>query len=411
MITEIAIIGAGPGGSAASLSLSRAAIPHVILDKAVFPRDKVCGDAFSHKVISALNKIDPEIVKGMPNKGFFLDSWGVTFVAPNGIPLEVPFGTTPSDNPKDIPGFISTRMDFDQYLVQRLDCKTATMISGAEVKALEYDKDGIKITYKKNGETKSLLAQLVIGAEGDRSIVAKKLAGHRMDPKHYCAGIRAYFENVSNIHPKNFIELHFLSEVLPGYLWIFPLPGNRMNVGMGIPSSIARKKHVNIKSEMSRAISENPKISHRFKNARCISEIRGWGLPLGSKKRPISGKRFMLIGDAASLIDPFTGEGIGNAMISGHLAAIHAKLAVEQGDFSAELLSDYDDEVYSELWKELKLSHTLQKLVRSPWLFNFLVKKASKNTEIQDVITNMFSDVDLRAKLRSPSFYFRLLTE
>jgi flavin-dependent dehydrogenase len=117
----------------------------------------------------------------------------------------------------------------------------------------------------------------------------------------------------------------------------------------------------------------------------------------------------MLVGDAASLIDPFTGEGIGNAMTSGIIAADIAKKAWQQRNFSPEFLRKYDELVYKELWGELKLSRTLQKLVELPWLFNFLVNKARKNQSIRDMIGCMFEDLDMRTKLRSPGFYLRLL--
>ena len=106
---------------------------------------------------------------------------------------------------------------------------------------------------------------------------------------------------------------------------------------------------------------------------------------------------------------PFTGEGIGNAFVSGMIAAKIAQQAIEENKFSKQFFESYDTEVYQELWSELKLSHTLQKLVKFPWLFNFLVNKAHKNKTIQETITFMFEDLDLRSKLRSPSFYLKLL--
>ncbi len=116
----------------------------------------------------------------------------------------------------------------------------------------------------------------------------------------------------------------------------------------------------------------------------------------------------MLVGDAASLIDPFTGEGIGNAMISGKIAAevISEKLLDPDLD-----LSVYDQRVYSKLWKELNLSHKLQQLAMKKWLFNWLVNKATTNKTLSHMISNMFMDLDVRDQLKQPSFYFKLLTK
>ncbi len=128
------------------------------------------------------------------------------------------------------------------------------------------------------------------------------------------------------------------------------------------------------------------------------------GLPLGSKKRKISGNRFILTGDAASLIDPFTGEGISNAMYCGMIAAEIAKEAVEKNCFDKNFLKQYDEKIYSRLWNELKLSHTLQKLCMYPWLFNFVINKAEKNKTFRETISCMFDDPFQHSGIRSLEF-------
>ncbi len=408
--TDIVIIGAGPAGCSTSLFLSKHKIPHTIIDKAVFPRDKVCGDALSGKVVYVMKQLNNSMIYDYNNNPEqFLPSWGVKFVAPNGKAIDIPFK---SDISKEThaPGFISKRMDFDASLFNQLDKDYATVIEGAEAKDIIKHKDGIELSYTKDGSTNTLSnIKLLVGAEGDRSLVAKKLSNIKKENDHYCAGIRAYYTGVTELHEQNFIELHFLEELLPGYFWIFPLPNGQANVGAGMLSSSVSAKNVNLKKDMLRAIANNPKIKHRFANAELVSPIQGWGLPLGSKKRVISGDHFLLTGDAASLIDPFTGEGIGNAMYSGMLAAAHIKNCLEQNNFSAQFNQTYDAAFYDRQWDELKLSHTMQKLCKYPWLFNFVVNKAHKNKALRETISCMFEDLDLRAKLRNPLFYVKLL--
>jgi geranylgeranyl reductase family protein len=408
--SSIVIIGAGPGGCATSLFLAKHKIPHTIIDKAVFPRDKVCGDALSGKTVYVLNQLDPTIVPAFDQqKEQFIESWGVKFVAPNGKAIDIPFKQDMSKE-KYPPGFISKRTDFDNELFNRLDKNYATVLDGTEVTEIKRNDDLFDVTIVKDNSTQILKnIKLLIGAEGDRSIVSKKLSPNKKENDHYCAGIRAYYEGVEGMHPQNFIELHFLPEMLPGYFWIFPLPNGMANIGAGMLSSEVSKRKVNLKADMLKAIENNPAISARFKNAKLQGKIQGWGLPLGSKKRPVSGDGFLLVGDAGSLIDPFTGEGIGNALYSGMMAAIQIKEAVKQNRFDAAFLKQYDDAFYARQWDELKLSHTMQKLVKFPWLFNFVVNKAHKNKALRETISCMFEDLDLRAKLRNPLFYVKLL--
>lgn len=408
--TDIVIIGAGPAGCATSLFLAKHKIPHTIIDKAVFPRDKVCGDALSGKTVYVLNQLDPSIIPAFDQqKTTFIESWGVKFVAPNGKAIDIPFKSDMSKEQLP-PGFIAKRFDFDNELFNRLDPNFANIIQGAEVTEIERSDSLVNIHYQLNGTEKKIeQVNLVIGAEGDRSIVAKKWAGIVKDNDHYCAGIRAYYDGVTGMHDQNFIELHFLPEMLPGYFWIFPLPNGQANVGAGMLSSEVSKRKVNLKADMLKAIENNPNIRERFKNAKLQGKIQGWGLPLGSKKRPVSGERFMLVGDAGSLIDPFTGEGIGNALYSGMMAADQIVECIKQNRYDAAFLKQYDTAFYDRQWDELKLSHTMQRLCKFPWLFNFVVNKAHKNKTLRETISCMFEDLDLRAKLRNPLFYVKLL--
>ncbi len=409
---HIVIIGAGPAGCSTSLFLASKGIPHTILDKATFPRDKVCGDALSGKTVYVLNKLDPTIIQSYAtNKVDFIDSWGVKFVAPNGKAIDIPFKQDMSKESAP-PGFISKRIDFDHTLFNRLDKRFAEVIEGAKVTQVSYDNhqgEGT-VVYQKDGKTITIdNVKLIIGAEGDRSIVAKKLGDIHKENNHYCAGIRAYYSGVTGMHQQNFIELHFLNELLPGYFWIFPLPNGKANVGAGMLTKEVSNRKVNLRTDMLKAIKENPNIRDRFKNATLEGTIEGWGLPLGSKKRKLSGNGFLLTGDAGSLIDPFTGEGIGNALYSGMMAADVIEEAIKTNQFSADFLSKYDTAFYDRQWDELKLSHTMQKLCKYPWLFNFVVNKAHKNKALRETISCMFEDLDLRAKLRNPLFYMKLL--
>ncbi len=166
---------------------------------------------------------------------------------------------------------------------------------------------------------------------------------------------------------------------------------------------------MNLKKLFFQLLETHPAIKERFKHAQLQGDVKLFGLPLGSKRRNLSGNNFLLCGDAAMLIDPFTGEGIGNALCSGMFAAQQAAVCVAQDNFSATALAGYDTLVYNRLWKELQLSYRMQQLINFPWLFNLVVNKANSNEALREAIMSMFEDIDLRAKLKSPKFYFKIL--
>lgn len=408
--TSVIILGAGPAGAGTSIYLSQAGIPHVIIEKDLFPRDKVCGDACSGKTAFVLRKANPEWLQEIFKQADkFTPSHGIVFVAPNGKPLHIPFN--PNKQPgEQAPGFTTPRMVFDNFLFEKLPTQHNTIYQQASIDNI-IRKDGkVTVSFKQHGQEYTVTAPLIVGADGDKSMVRKQFLSNHTTDKTSAIGLRAYYDGVTGMHHDNFIELHFLPEVLPGYFWIFPLPNGKANVGVGILSERVRAKKINLREKMLDAIKNNPNISPRFKDATLDGKILGWGLPMGMEQQPVSGDNFLLTGDAASLIDPFSGEGIGNALYSGMLAAYAIENALNADKYDNQFLKvAYDDVLYKRIGDELRIGTTMQKLCRYPWLFNLVVNKAEKSPSLSKTISCMFTDLDLRDQLRKPSFYFKIL--
>lgn len=407
--TDICIVGAGPGGVATALKLSHLNIPCVLVDKAVFPRDKICGDAISGKAVTILRRIDPAIVKRFEAAVTEqTEVWGIRFVSPKAKEIDVPFrpGFDPLNDPKQ--GFVSKRIDFDRMLIEEVKRReNVALYQGVSIDHYEKTTEGYRISDK--DKVFEVETRILILANGANSNFSRHHAGLEKDEKHHAGAVRAYYRNVEGLHPHGFIELHFLKDIIPGYLWIFPLPGGYANVGLGMRSDYVSKRRFNLSKSLPQLIENSPHLRSRFKDAELTGKITGYGLPLGSKKRRISGDHFMLVGDAGHLIDPLSGEGIGNAIYSGFIAAEQAQKCLETNNFSAKFLEAYDERVARVLGKEMEISYRLQQMMARPWLVNLLANWVSRNRSLLDIISRMYTDLEVRKKSLNPFFWVRLL--
>ena len=408
--TDVCIIGAGPGGAATALKLSYLGIPNVLVDKARFPRDKVCCDAISGKVSTMFNRLDPAIMQRFEAlSGQQIDVWGIKFVAPNGKQIDVPFKVNYDKERDPVPGYVSKRVDFDHFLIGEVQRReNIRFFEGVAVEEYEKLPDGFLVR-SADGDFE-LRCRMLIVANGAHSSFSRHYAGLAKDRRHHAGAVRAYFRNVSKMHDDNFIELHFLKEVNPGYFWIFPLPGGYANVGLGMRTDHLSRRGVNLRKTLESLIDTHPALKERFAGAERVGKVEGFGLPLGSKRRVISGDHYMLVGDAGHLIDPLTGEGIGNAVYSGFIAAEQAQQCLLHNQFSARYLRAYDKRVARVLGSEMKLSFQLQRMLRYIWLTNLLFNWVDRNRMLIDLISEMYSDFKLRRQLLNPVFWVKLLS-
>lgn len=371
---DVIIIGAGPAGTTCALALSKSGLSVAVIEKSTFPRDKVCGDAIGSRVKKVLSGIDPLLVNELeqfPLKAF---SKGWKLVTPSKESIQLNFVNY---------GYVSKRIDFDDFLFQMAKKKSnASFFENTQIKKIEKVNGKIVCQDQIGNEFQ---CKLIIGCDGAHSIVKKLSDDHEVDLKHYSGAVRAYYSNISMLE-KDIIEIHLSKKFLPGYFWIFPLENGVCNVGFGMLSSDISKRKIDLKKALQQIIIEDEILSERFKNAELVGEIKGFGLPLGGKIRKLSGDNFILCGDAASLIDPLNGEGIGNAMLSGSIAAKVAVNAFQSNDLSSKFLSKYDFEINKKLLPELKQKLFFQKLFNRPWLINSLVKIGNKSPFLREWI-------------------------
>lgn len=353
--TDICIIGAGPSGATASLFLAKAGIPHLILDAATFPRDKVCGDGLDLKVFRVLHHLDPEITE---NEVFantnFLQSWGARVITPKGRAVDFVHRPRPGELNKP-PLFTAKRLHFDDFLVRKIDPRFADFRPATKVTDIVRDGEGWRVLAKTSaGADLEIRAKLILAADGDHSVMLRTLGERKIDRRHYAGTLRQYWRGIGGLHPQNLIEIYFPPGLPMSYFYIFPLPDGEANVGYGMVSEVAAQHKHNLRELFARLIHDDPVMAPRFRGAEPLETPIGWGIPLASRQRKTFGDGYLLLGDAGSLVCPTSGEGIGTGMMSGLIAARFVEHALRLRRFDAAVFQNFDREVYRRLRDDIR---------------------------------------------------------
>jgi geranylgeranyl reductase family protein len=399
---DVIIVGGGPAGATCALYATQAGLKVLLVDKSTFPRDKICGDSIPGKCHGFLRELGLlEVFERSPTNS--ID--GVLISSPNEEIAR--FNISQSDN-KEPFGYTSKRYDFDNILFQAAKEQVEReegfhvndiLFSGGQVY-------GIRGSRNQNQE-RSYTARVIVGADGFKSVVARKVGLWDHDPGHWAVATRGYYRGIEGIG--SILEIHLIDDIIPGYFWIFPLQDGTANVGLGMIHRELKKRNMNLKETHIKA-TRSHLLEGRFRDAELLGKIRGSNLPLGSKRRTAHGNGFLLLGDAAGLIDPLTGEGIGNAMHSGKIAAEVLADVCGGQDYSDSRLREYEDRVWHEMGDALGLSYKLQRILRFRFLINLIIKKASGDESISNWIFDMLAGKSSRRAFLRPSAYWRLLT-
>ena len=412
------VVGGGPGGSAAASYLAMEGKRVLLLEKRIWPRDKVCGDAVGGKSLGHVKALG---VKATLESTPHFRVTGILFSSPNGKGVTVPLPE--KDVEKMEAGYSLPRQQFDWLLFDRATELVlengGSVIQDAMVTKV-FDDDG-KITGVeigiggKRGERRVYSAPWTIGAAGYRCPVARKIVKEMakeelVDRMHYCGGYREYWSGVKGCEEDSGnIEIHFVDTVVPGYFWLFPLGGGKVNVGIGMVMGLLDKQKKKLKTLQADVIANHPLFKERFADAELIEGTgKGWQLPFGSPRkgeknqpRRAYAPGALLVGDSASLVDPFSGEGVGNALLSGELAARH--VLENKGGVA------YQEELWAALGPELTNSFKMQKMSRRKWLLNWFVGKAGRKPVIQEMMTEMIASKEAQENLHSKWFLVKTL--
>ena len=426
------VVGGGPGGASAAGYLAMGGQRVLLIEKSVWPRDKICGDAVGGKSLSYVKSLG---VKDHLEQTAHFRVTGIMFSSPKGH--EVRVALPEEDVARLEAGYALPRKQFDTLLFREVQdtvrAAGGSVIQGGEVRQVLYDdgkggadpgphsgdaRHGAGVVVRvggRGGEEFTFHAPNLIGAGGYRCPVAKSMLEETydepmIDRAHYCGGYREYWTGVKGCESQiGDIEIHFVDSVLPGYFWLFPVSEGVVNVGIGMVMAEMDKQKMKLKALQSDVITNHKLFKDRFADATMVKGSgKGWQLPFGSprKKAEMQPRRsasngVFLVGDAASLVDPFSGEGVGNALVSGEMAAQHI--------LQKKKPSEYQRALWEALGPELTNSYRMQRMSRKAWLLNWFVKKASKKPAIQEMMTEMIASKEAQENLHSPWFMFKTL--
>jgi geranylgeranyl reductase family protein len=398
---DVIVVGAGPAGATAAYHLARAGVKVALVDKQTFPRDKVCGDGAVSPILVRLEKMG-------------LADWleGHGFNAPQELLLSAPNGQAVRFKPNDQPGIcygrVIPRLQLDEAVMRRAVEAGAALLEGVKLNGVNRPNAGhIQLLGTLNGRQSpvNLQSRMLITADGVHASFTRQLGLVKGEPD--LVALRAYYENVEG--GDGLLEFHYDAALTPGYAWIFPMTGGRANVGLGTIVARSRARDVNLRERLDAFIQSNRYAAARLGRATLVGPVRGY--PLRSRMTSVTpiDDNVLVAGEAAGLVNPLNGEGIGTAMFSGELAAKHAQAALAAGVFTRAQLRGYATDLEKNIGRNHAIFRFLQKLVGWPWVMNRIVQRAGHDREFAQILFEVIVELKPPRQLLSAGFTARWL--
>lgn len=398
---DVVVVGAGPAGATAAHYLASVGLDVVVLDKARFPRDKICGDGLTPRAVAELVRAGVSIDES--------DGWirnvGLRVVG-GGHRIEIPW---PELSSYPSYGLARSRMSFDHLLVEHARTSGATILEGmsvtepvldertgriAGVRARVLDADG-----RRTGEERTFRAPVVMAADGVSSRLATAMGIAKRNDRPMGVAVRTYFE--SPRHDDSWMESHLElwdgrpgeSNLMPGYGWIFALGDGTVNVGLGSVSSSAAATKVDYKDLFQRWMANVP-AEWGFTEESQRGPVRGAALPMAFNRSPLYDRGLMLLGDAGGMVSPFNGEGIAYAMQAARVAADTVAQALTRPTDSARerALQRYAQVMKDDIGGYYRLGTYFVRLIENPHIMHLCTKYGLPRPLLMKFVMKLLSD-------------------
>jgi geranylgeranyl reductase family protein len=345
---DVVVVGAGPAGTAAAITAARSGLDVLVVDKATFPRDKICGDGLTTGALRHLEHLglQPSDVASWTTAQ---DCW---IRSPSGRTIR--FSLPEGDGQY---AAVATRRDLDSALVDLARKQGADVLDGHAVTAARELVDSVELDVDGIGAVR---ARWAVGADGMWSPLRKQLG---VAAEGYRGEWHAFRQYVSNVGPVAARDLYvsFEADLVPGYFWSFPLPEGRANIGFGIQRGGAHSTRD--MKYLWPALLDRPHIRAVLgPDVTADEPHRAWPIPARVDSLPPVTRRTLFVGDAVAACDVMTGEGIGQALATGIRAAESVIAAGAGGDAAA----DYEHALRRELVADHRMSALLVRGLSTP---------------------------------------------
>ncbi|MFO7253616.1 MAG: geranylgeranyl reductase family protein [Actinomycetes bacterium] len=316
---DVIVVGAGPAGSTTAFYLAQSGLTTLVLEKARFPREKVCGDGLTPRAVKQLLAMGIDI-----NAPGWVRNRGLRVIG-GGIRLELDW---PELSSYPDFGLVRVRKDFDRILADNAARGGATVLQGVNVVGPVIDERsghivGVRARHD-DGERREVVyrSRLVIAADGNSSRLSIAMGLHKRPDRPMGVAVRTYFTSPrhDDDYLESWLELWDGDRLLPGYGWIFGVGDGTSNVGLGLLNTSAAFQQIDYRDLLRRWVATMPE-EWGFVEENMTGPIRGAALPMGFNRQPHYTRGLVLVGDAGGMINPFNGEGIAYAMETGKIAA------------------------------------------------------------------------------------------
>jgi len=341
---DVLVAGAGPAGVAAALRARARGLDVLLVDKASFPRDKTCGDGLTTGALRLLERLGVDVLA----LGECMTVRETLIVSPSGRQVSLPL---PEDGCHSV---VVPRLELDAALVTRARAAGVPMDEHNALAALHQCDDGVRAEM---ADGRRIDARFVIGADGHFSTTRRLLSPDVEPDLGTWHAFRQYFRGVADARQ----WVVFERDLLPGYAWVFPLPGGRANVGFGVLRGPETDGKIlkNLWPEVLRRPAMRAAVGP---DAEPEGTHRAWPIPAAFDPDRLTHGRVLFAGDAAGVVDPMTGEGIAQALETGMLAAD----AVADGGEGPAVTVRYRRSASSALGRDLRFAALLQRVLAVP---------------------------------------------